>query len=228
MIISNSRKFIFFHIPKSGGTSVAKLLDGDLRWNDVLLGGTPTGEIFSDCWSPRFKMYKHSLPQEVRAAIGDEVYYGYRKFVVVRDPIERIRSAYKYIKTLIKNDAKWFTDSDEYAKIDEIDTFEGFLSSKYYRAAIDADPLNSQDIQRCLMPQAMYVDIDELKASGFAFYKLQELAVSCERLVMDGFLCSLKTLGRENPSDEFCADITENTLSNLKEIYSDDYRIFGF
>ena len=44
MVISNSRQYIFFHIPKCGGTTITHILSEGLRWNDVVIGGTETGE----------------------------------------------------------------------------------------------------------------------------------------------------------------------------------------
>ena len=41
MIISRGRQFIFVHIPKTGGTSLALALEGRAMKDDILLGDTP-------------------------------------------------------------------------------------------------------------------------------------------------------------------------------------------
>jgi hypothetical protein len=41
MIISPGRKFIFVHIPKTGGTSLALALEDRAMKNDILIGDTP-------------------------------------------------------------------------------------------------------------------------------------------------------------------------------------------
>ena len=45
MIICHSRKYVFIHIHKTGGTSVESALEPTLHWNDLLLGSTPFGEV---------------------------------------------------------------------------------------------------------------------------------------------------------------------------------------
>jgi len=40
MIISLGRKYIFVHIPKTGGTSLALALEGKAMKDDVLVGDT--------------------------------------------------------------------------------------------------------------------------------------------------------------------------------------------
>ncbi|NEN90268.1 MAG: hypothetical protein F6K48_15660 [Okeania sp. SIO3H1] len=44
MIISENDKFIFIHIPKNGGTSVALSLEERLKYNDIVIGGTKYGD----------------------------------------------------------------------------------------------------------------------------------------------------------------------------------------
>ena len=39
MIISNSKRFIFLHVPKAAGTSITIMLDAELEWDDIVLGG---------------------------------------------------------------------------------------------------------------------------------------------------------------------------------------------
>ena len=71
MIISNSHRFIFVHVLKTGGTTVCAALDPFLRWNDVVLGGTEFGERMNGPYRDRFGLRKHSTAQEIRAVVGD-------------------------------------------------------------------------------------------------------------------------------------------------------------
>jgi hypothetical protein len=41
MIISRGRSYIFVHIPKTGGTSLALALEGRAKKDDIMLGDTP-------------------------------------------------------------------------------------------------------------------------------------------------------------------------------------------
>ena len=41
MILSRGRRFIFVHIPKTGGTALALSLEGRAMKDDILIGDTP-------------------------------------------------------------------------------------------------------------------------------------------------------------------------------------------
>ena len=41
MILSLGRKYVFVHIPKTGGTSLALALEGRAMKDDIMLGDTP-------------------------------------------------------------------------------------------------------------------------------------------------------------------------------------------
>lgn len=100
MIISNSRKFIFVHVNKTAGTSITEALAPHLAWNDVVLGSTPIGRALNQPFRERFGLYKHSTAREIRAVVGERVWSEYRSFAVVRDPVDRARSLYGYLKML--------------------------------------------------------------------------------------------------------------------------------
>jgi hypothetical protein len=100
MIISNSGKFIFVHINKTAGTSVTDALAPCLRWNDIVLGATPVGTALNAPYRDRFGLYKHSTAREIRAVVGDEVWRSYTTFCVLRDPIDRAVSLYRYLKRM--------------------------------------------------------------------------------------------------------------------------------
>lgn len=98
MIISNNKKYLFVHIHKTAGTSIANALDKYICWNDVVLGGTPFGEKIQDPYKERFNLHKHSTANEIREVIGNEIWDSLFKFTFVRHPYSRVVSLYTFIE----------------------------------------------------------------------------------------------------------------------------------
>ncbi|NET79639.1 MULTISPECIES: sulfotransferase family 2 domain-containing protein [Okeania] len=96
MIISENDKFIFIHIPKNGGTSVALSLEEHLKYNDIVIGGTKYGEKLLQIYQKQFGVSKHSLGIEIQDLVGKEKWEQFFTFGVVRNPYRRIVSIYTY------------------------------------------------------------------------------------------------------------------------------------
>jgi hypothetical protein len=103
MIISHSRRFVFVHIHKAGGTSVEQALDPHLAWNDLILGGSPFGERIQAPFQKRFGLSKHSTIAEIEAVCGSRYLEEYFVFSVVREPLARLCSVYNFVATTVNN-----------------------------------------------------------------------------------------------------------------------------
>ncbi|WP_298355549.1 sulfotransferase family 2 domain-containing protein [Rhodoblastus sp.] len=228
MLISNSKRFIFVHIPKSGGTSITRLLDRELEWNDIVLGGTKVGEVFKDVWAPRFRIDKHSLPSEIETVISKDLYTTYTKFVVVRDPVDRFLSAFNFVRTLIDSRAEWFLRSLEYKAMDRLESPEQFYASKYLRDAFATDPIHAHEIRRWFMPQSIYWDAEEAVNGRFLYFTLDSLAQSTRPLQDAGLIRSEHELTRENKSTTYHGSVTSEIRAQLQRTYDKDYCIFKF
>jgi hypothetical protein len=228
MIISNSKNFVFFHVPKSGGTSISALLDSELEWTDIAIGGTPLGEAFQQTWSLRFGIYKHTTPRILCALIGDERYRTYRKFIVVRDPLARARSAYGYFSFLIKSNSSWFVSSEEYSQMDGLESFENFVNGTYFSRALEANPDRATDFQKCILPQAIYYDKRSADDDNFIWFRLEDLISSALPLVNLRILRTLKALPKENSSASKGAFVSDETRRYLQSAYRADYELFGY
>jgi len=100
MIISHSRRFIFVHIHKTGGDSVATALRPVLNASDVVL----TNDWHD--WLTKFgpsrdrpeltQLRKHSPARAIAAVVPPEMWDGSFKFAFVRHPVARTVSLYKY------------------------------------------------------------------------------------------------------------------------------------
>jgi chondroitin 4-sulfotransferase 11 len=84
MPISHKYKTIFVHIPKTGGSSVEKLLG-------ITIG---KDNLYSYC-PP---VYQHMVPRIIKEYIEDDVWTSYYKFTIVRNPYTRIVSDYVWMQ----------------------------------------------------------------------------------------------------------------------------------
>ena len=97
MIISNSHRFIFCHIHKTGGESITSALEPFMGWNDLVIGTGGHGTTVSTFLS-KFGIFKHSTAAEIRKVVGDRVWDDYLTFAFVRHPFDRTRSFYHYLE----------------------------------------------------------------------------------------------------------------------------------
>ena len=103
MIISNNHKFIFIHVHKCAGSTIAHLLKPYTQWNDIELGVTTYGENIQAAYRERFGIWKHARAIEVRQVIGDDLFSSYFKFAFVRNPLYRVISFYTFFQRLLKD-----------------------------------------------------------------------------------------------------------------------------
>ena len=97
MIISHSKKFIFVHIHKTGGSSLSLALQPFLAWNDLILGGSDLGEKTNHLFFAQYGLHKHSTLEEIKAICGTEILDAYTSLALVREPTDRAVSLYNYI-----------------------------------------------------------------------------------------------------------------------------------
>jgi len=102
----NSRKMIYVHLHKCGGTSVEVVLSNHCKWNDVLIGSTFLGELMQWQYFGQFGLHKHSSAKEIKAVVGEEIWSEYFTWATVRNPYLRLASLWGYIASLITQHAQ--------------------------------------------------------------------------------------------------------------------------
>jgi hypothetical protein len=100
MIVSHGRKYIFVHIPKTGGTALTLALEGRAMADDILLGDTPKAHKRRNKLKRlpmQPKLHKHSRLAEIDNIVPTERLDGYFVFTLVRNPWDRIVSYYHWL-----------------------------------------------------------------------------------------------------------------------------------
>lgn len=97
MIWSPARNFCFVHVPKTGGTAVQQAYKPHLRFGDVVLAAW---RVSLDNWYGEvLEVGKHSSAAHIAAHLGAERFRQAFSYAIVRDPLARLVSYYKWIQS---------------------------------------------------------------------------------------------------------------------------------
>ena len=93
MLIAHTPPFVFVHIHKTAGESVAASLVSDLSPEQI---DVREGPRHASTGQPL--LTKHSTAVEARDYLGADAWQGYFTFSIVRHPVDRALSLYRYIE----------------------------------------------------------------------------------------------------------------------------------
>lgn len=96
-IISSQNNFLFIHIPKTGGISLKNVLEAyGENLNNVNGLGTYLVKNYPDYYFDKGS-FAHAPAHHIKAFLGDSNWDKLFKFAVIRNPWERMVSAYSYM-----------------------------------------------------------------------------------------------------------------------------------
>ena len=101
MIISPGRRYIFVHIPKTGGTAMATALEARAHRDDILIGDTPKaqkrrGRVAK--LSARGRLWKHAMLSDIDGVLSPEEIAAMFTVTLVRNPWDRMVSYYHWLR----------------------------------------------------------------------------------------------------------------------------------
>lgn len=138
MIISRGRRYIFVHIPKTGGTALTLALEGRAMADDILIGDTPKAQRrrgrLKDVQT-QGRLWKHSTLEDVIGLITPEEAAAFFTFTLVRNPWDRMVSYYHWLRA-----QRFDHPAVDLAKAQD---FSGFLNAPQTQASFRNNPYES-------------------------------------------------------------------------------------
>jgi hypothetical protein len=203
------------------------------------VGGTKIGETFNRDWARRFRIFKHTTPAQLHDVVGNEPFNSFHKFLFVRDPIKRFKSATQFLYQVVKEERDWVLSAYSNEYLDEINNLKSvsdLVSSKLFRFIIDKAPASCNESELCFKPQSLYYCYlyDAYRESS-SFYKLENLDESLNSLVDLSIVThseiekSQVMIRRRNQSKKLLpSELRESDIKLLKDVFSEDYSLFAY
>ncbi|MFB9149678.1 sulfotransferase family 2 domain-containing protein [Roseovarius ramblicola] len=213
MILSRERGYIFVHIPKTGGTSLAQALEGRATATDILIGDTPKarrrrGRVARLRGQARGRLWKHSTLSDIDGLLTPPEIAAMFTVTLVRNPWDRMVSYYTWAR------AQRFDHPA--VRLARTRDFNGFVAAPEIRAAWAAAHARH------------YMTAADGQEHARLFIRLEALADDAAPLWQHlGFRLALPRLNASARGD-YRRYYSDRTAAIVAEVAAEDIARFGY
>ncbi len=210
-MISRTKKFLFIHVPKTGGNSVSTALQ---TYTDIQFMEANSSKGFGvseNFWpvDPIYGSIKHFSVDKWSELLGKSI-SDYFIFSTVRNPIDRAISLYFFMKqTLIHKQISWLEDNSEDAR--------DRLSKSEFRNFL----LSGVQSQLSFVKSSAGLDIHLMRFERL----VDDFAAVCRQLGLNEASLPVINASRRPPLKRL---LDAGTQKLLAEVFEDDFRSFGY
>lgn len=193
MTINHEKKLIFIHIPKNAGTSIIKSMGLDNIYMD---------KSFDD-YKKHYAKYWDT----------------YKKFTVVRNPLDRIISSYKFARM---EESGWFST---FIENEEVHPHYEICQKMDVNDYINFLYKDKENHTMWTFPQTFFIsnrynDVSEIDV----IIKYEKLLSGLKRIGID----SIEHLNKSNIEDKSLIIVNKQSKELLYEMYYEDYKNFQY
>ena len=212
MIISRQRRFIFVHVPKTGGTALTLALEARAAKDDILIGDTPKARARAGRWKgvkAAGRVWKHSTLSDVVGLVTLDEIMDFRAVTLVRNPWDRAVSYYHWLRV-----QGFAHPAVGLAKALE---FNAFLAHPQIRAAFR------------LWPYGAYLRLPSGQEKDGLFIRLENFAEEVRPFEAHlGFRLPLPRANESERGRDWRVYYTDETAALVAEDCAEDIARFGY
>lgn len=212
MIVSRGRRFIFVHVPKTGGTALALALEARAMKDDILIGDTPKARARAGRLQHLHaagRLWKHSALSDIAGLVSDEEIAAFFTLTLVRNPWDRAVSYYHWLR------AQSFAHPA--VGLAKLHDFAGFLSHPQTQSSFRAWPFgaymrDSHGVERCRL-----------------FVRLEHLATDLAPFEVHlGFRLTVPRANEGDRTRDWRPYFTDATAALIADLCAEDIARFGY